>query len=283
MLSLSGCANVNRDRKTTWVCQFQNFSPKLILKTTFDIVSVDYSYDGSADKVLNQKDVEKMKEGAKIVLAYINVGYAEDWRFYWDDIKNATFVGNADSRWKDEYKILDFSNLTWEKVIHEYVNKIKSQGFDGVYLDGVDAYESFPDAALHALEMIDLIKKIREWIGDGKISILNGYNLVDYDPSIANVVNFVSVESLFYKKTAKRKSSYYGPIIKKLGDFMLSGAKILSLDYVDDGSGYNVGGENIKRIVDYIRLSRQNGFIPYAARKNMKLNVLNVIPIVQGE
>ena len=276
------CVNISVvGKNTSWLCQFQNFSPLKISKTKFTIVVIDYSRDGSDDGALSLKDVETIRKSGKIVLAYMNVGYAEDWRFYWNKIKNATFVGN-EGKWSGEYKILNFTDDEWEKVLHEYVEKIISEGFDGIYLDGVDAYENFKDKKIHEEEMVTLVKKIRSWIGqDKKLSILNAYNLIDYDSSISHLIDYLSVEGLFYKKTRKVKPSRYLPILKKIKEFMKDGVEILSLDYVDDGSGYE--GENLKRILDYVKLARKNGFIPYAARKDLKLNVLNVIPGIQGE
>ncbi len=283
ILILSGCAKANKAENTkTWLCQFQNFSPSSISKTNFNIVVVDYSYDGSDSKALNATEVEEMKNGGKIVLAYMNVGYAEEWRFYWNKIKNATFVGNNDIRWPGEHLILDFDNPTWENVVHQYVNKIKNAGFDGVYLDGVDAYESFQDEKKHANEMMTLLKDVRKWLGsEEKISILNAYGLYDFDPSIVNLVNYISVESLFYLKTRKRRTSYYSSVLNEIKPFVENGVEVLSVDYVDDGSGYS--GENMERIEDYVNLARKSNLIPYAARSNMKLNNLNVIPGVQGE
>jgi cysteinyl-tRNA synthetase len=281
-LILSGCVNATDESNETWACQLQNFSPSLVSKTTFGIVVVDYSRDGSDEGMLKASEVKEMKKGGKVVLAYINIGYAEEWRFYWDKIKDATFVGSADIRWKGEHLILDFDNSAWKDIIHEYVEKIKKIGFDGVYLDGVNAYEEFQNQKEHVVEMMQLLKNVRNWLGnDKKISILNAYDLEKFDPSIVNLVNYLSVESLFYIKTRKRKKSYYSDILKMIKPFQESGIKILSLDYVDDGTGYK--GENLERIVEYVKLARENGFIPYAANKDMKLNNLNVIPGIQGE
>ncbi|WP_036224436.1 MJ1477/TM1410 family putative glycoside hydrolase [Mesoaciditoga lauensis] len=283
ILVLNGCTNANGVKNSkTWLCQFQNFSPSLISKTHFDVVVIDYSYDGSDAEALKQEEIEKMKSTGKTVLAYMNVGYAEEWRFYWDKIKDATFVGNNDTRWPGEHLILDFDTPKWESVIQQYVNKIKKEGFDGIYLDGVNAYESFQDEKKYADEMIALLKYVRKWLGnEGKISILNAYGLYKFDPSIANLVNYLSVESLFYLRTRKRKEPYYSNILNEVKLFLEKGVKVLSVDYVDDGSGYK--GENVERIRDYVKLARENGLIPYAARSNMKLNNLNVIPGIQGE
>ena len=54
---------------------------------------------------------------------------------------------------------------------------------------------------------------------------------------------------------------------------------ILSVDYVDDGSGYY--GENKKRIDDYFAKARQAGCIPYAALADRELDELNTIEGLQ--
>jgi len=44
--------------------------------------------------------------------------------------------------WPGNYKVR-FWDSGWQAIIFQYLDKILAQGFDGVYLDLVDAYEYY--------------------------------------------------------------------------------------------------------------------------------------------
>ena len=81
------------------------------------------------------------------VIAYLSIGQAEDYRWYWQrewrKKRNAPdwFVG-PDKRWKGNFYVRYWDD-DWRQIILDYVDRILAQGFDGVYLDCVDAYEVF--------------------------------------------------------------------------------------------------------------------------------------------
>ena len=87
----------------------------------------------------------------------MSIGEAEDYRWYWDErwirgkklTKNApTWLDKLNPDWKGNYKVR-YWNEDWQTIIcggkDSYIQKIIDAGFDGVYLDIVDAYEYFEE------------------------------------------------------------------------------------------------------------------------------------------
>ena len=75
----------------------------------------------------------------------MSIGEAEDYRFYWreewdDSGPSWLDVENAD--WPGNYKVR-FWDSGWQSIMLQYADRILAAGFDGVYLDIIDAYEVF--------------------------------------------------------------------------------------------------------------------------------------------
>jgi cysteinyl-tRNA synthetase len=118
--------------------------------TDYDVMIIDAFYE---DEALSAADVEalqtKANGGRRLVIAYMSIGEAEDYRYYWQpgwrtgapswlDAENRDFAGNYKVRYWDQ---------AWQDVIlngpDAYLNRITAAGFDGVYLDLIDAFEYY--------------------------------------------------------------------------------------------------------------------------------------------
>ncbi len=118
--------------------------------TNHDAVVVDV-FHGSTP--LTKQAVETLKykkNGARrLVLAHLNLGAAESYRYYWNpDWKEGSpawirepIPGNPDA-----YRV-DYWSPEWQSIMSgntdSYVYGILDLGFDGVVLDGLDAYHHF--------------------------------------------------------------------------------------------------------------------------------------------
>lgn len=112
----------------------------------FDMVVIDYSFDGSGDTEFTTEEIAALKDqlGGKVV-AYLSIGEAEDYRWYWQSAwKNSppAWLGAENPDWRGNFKV-HYWDANWQAIIFAYLDKILGQGFDGVYLDLVDAYESY--------------------------------------------------------------------------------------------------------------------------------------------
>lgn len=118
-----------------------------VAETNFDLILIDLYYL-SFPYTKAELDRLKVKKngGKRLVICYLNVGAAENWRNYWQsDWKK----GNP--KWlKKNYKgydneiYVEFWEPYWQKLMfgndESYVKKIINAGFDGVFLDNVEAY-----------------------------------------------------------------------------------------------------------------------------------------------
>lgn len=112
----------------------------------FDMVVIDHSFDGSGDTEFTAEEIAALKDqlGGKVV-AYLSIGEAEDYRWYWQSSwKNSppAWLGTENPDWRGNFKV-HYWDANWQAIILAYLDKILGQGFDGVYLDLVDAYESY--------------------------------------------------------------------------------------------------------------------------------------------
>jgi cysteinyl-tRNA synthetase len=131
-----------------------NFNTKIdfinaVKKTNHDVVIVDAFFH---DQQLTSSDVQALKiksnGGKRLVIAYMSIGEAEDYRFYWKSWKvgSPTFVDKLNPDWAGNYKVR-YWDPEWKKIIFgndaSYTKKLLTSGFDGTYLDIIDAFEYF--------------------------------------------------------------------------------------------------------------------------------------------
>ena len=147
--NITGLSNV---QNYLYLISADNFSSKAqmlnaIAATNFDLVLVDLCYNNIE---LTPAEVEQLKHkangGRRLAICYINVGAAENFRYYWGSnwgIGNPPWIKKKYSGYNDEYWV-EFWNPEWQQIIYgndqSYIKKIVDAGFDGAYLDNVEAY-----------------------------------------------------------------------------------------------------------------------------------------------
>ena len=119
--------------------------------TNYDLLILDMFFDN--DMAFTAAEVEQMKHkangGKRLVVCYISIGEAEDYRYYWQsDWKRhkPSWLDRENPDWPGNYKVR-YWDPAWQEIIcgsgDSYLNRILSTGFDGVYLDIIDAFEYF--------------------------------------------------------------------------------------------------------------------------------------------
>lgn len=118
-----------------------------ISETNFDLLIIDLFYD---DLALTKQDVERLKVkangGKRLVICYMNIGSAEQWRYYWGKnwkIGKPGWLKKSYEGYEGEYYV-EFWNKEWQSLIYgssdSYLRRIIDAGFDGAYLDNTEAY-----------------------------------------------------------------------------------------------------------------------------------------------
>jgi cysteinyl-tRNA synthetase, unknown class len=117
-----------------------------LVTTTYDALIVDLDVE---DESLTAADVELLKTkangGARLVLCYLSIGEAEDYRSYWDPTWTANppeWLLVENPNWAGNYPV-QFWHPDWQAIVFAMMDSVLAAGFDGVYLDRVDVYEEF--------------------------------------------------------------------------------------------------------------------------------------------
>ncbi|RZJ61639.1 MAG: hypothetical protein EOO45_23125 [Flavobacterium sp.] len=135
----------------------ENYSSKqafinAVTATNYDLVIIDLFAN---EQMLTAADVAQLKNkangGKRLVICYMSIGEAEDYRYYWNSSWNADkpdWIAAENPDWPGNYKV-KYWNSDWQGIIYRnndsYLDKITTAGFDGVYLDIIDAFEYFEE------------------------------------------------------------------------------------------------------------------------------------------
>ena len=306
---------------STWLYQLQAMEINAMQNSKFTWVVMDYSFDGSASGEFSAAQIQTLRDAGITPLAYISIGEAENYRFYWNSNWVATedsndftneapsWLGHTNPDWPGNYKVRYWDTDWRDNYINPYLDKIISQGFKGVYLDIVDAFEYWGDGSNYgtgrnqetiqpgdpvddeaeaARRMIELVEWIAQYCrsnspfgSDFLIFPQNGERILDYDDdqSYMNTVSGIGREDIWYDETRPNSAEDINEVLGYLRQFITNNKTVLAVDYVDDGSGYS--GANKDRILDFAKKCKAEFFRYYAARSDRELNRINVIPGVQ--
>lgn len=122
-----------------------------ICATNYDVVIMDLFFNNSEQ--LTAADIQKLKRkangGRRLVIAYMSIGQAEDYRYYWNAswrTNPPSWLERVDPNWPGNYWVR-YWDPEWQRIIYgnnqSYTYRIIQAGFDGVYLDIIDGFEHF--------------------------------------------------------------------------------------------------------------------------------------------
>lgn len=145
-----------------WGYQLSRFSPAAAaLLNPNDMMVIDNSRDGTEAGLLTRAELETLRwkpsGQRRLLLAYLNIGEAESYRYYWnkdwghgDKLADGApaWIYRQKAQWVGNYHV-KFWEDGWKKIVfsssNSYLKRVMQQGFDGVYLDMVDTYEFWMD------------------------------------------------------------------------------------------------------------------------------------------
>jgi cysteinyl-tRNA synthetase len=228
--------------------QLQNADLDAIGKTTFQLAVIDYSADGSAERRYTTAQIAALQHspgGAKRVLAYLSIGEAENYRFYWHkDWRPGVpvWLGSENPEWKGNFKVR-YWDPAWQKIAIEYLDKIIDAGFDGVYLDCVDSFEYWgPDGesklnrASAQRDMADFVLAIgahaRRERGKADFAVFpqNGEALERFADYVEAVTG-IGREDVFFNGNKRCKGRDVNEVTRYLDQFLQAKKLVLTIDY----------------------------------------------------
>ncbi|MBN2135183.1 MAG: endo alpha-1,4 polygalactosaminidase [Acidobacteria bacterium] len=305
-----------------WAYQLQGMeegdSVSQLVNSRYDLLVLeplctDWSYD-EAKKFDTAGMVSKIKASKanngtdrKLVMAYVNIAEAEDWRWYWvennwpawnqgkprpaglpeyilkqdPDGWSGNFpVAYWDEEWQD---IIIYGENTGTNPDRDYksaIDEIIQDGFDGVFMDWVAAFED--DSVIAAAkaagvnpeeEMIKLIQRIHDYAQERKPGFIviqqNGSALLEGRSHLLNYIDGISQEGIWYWGEADvgwnnpkgydiaTEAALTVWYIQNLDKFLTAGVKVLCCDYT------------VKHAAATYQKALDKGYIGYCARASL--------------
>jgi len=239
-----------------------------IASTSFELAVIDYSADGSAAGAFSAARIDALRHATcdRRVLAYLSIGEAENYRWYWQRgwrPDAPAWIVQEDADWQGNFWV-QYWQPAWQQIIFRYLDTIIAAGFDGVYLDRVDAYaESY--ARAHRQSMVTFVRDIAHYarahspLGqDFGIFAQNAEELAAQDSAYAESLTGIGREEIYIRATnlptPVTERSGVEADLRRFRQHNRYGL-VLSVDYADSEPLVRQAYEQ----------SRRNGFVPYVA------------------
>lgn len=301
-----------------WAYFIQDPDLAALEASAFDLVVIDYSADGSQDGAFARAQIEALKASGsgKLVIAYMSLGEAEDYRFYWGLDHGApganwardppAWLGPTNPAWAGNYKVRYWDPEWQGVVVHNpggnavlgdapaYLDRILAAGFDGVFLDIVDAYEFWgpgsdggngdrPDAATDMATLLTALSTYAHSVDPEFIVCQqNGSSLpsaelsrpldASHRAAVFDAVDWISVEDVFYRggrdaNNGLEPDSYRIPLIDAYRD---AGELVTVIDYFDPAAR----GYDLAAVDDYFARALAEGWVPTSGPRDLDRLIL---------
>jgi len=274
---ITGCSRV-ASQEPDWnsvqnfLYQLQRADPDRIGETAFDLVVVTLGTTGNSPEVIPA--LKDSPGGPKIVLCYMSIGQAEDYRFYWDPdwyVNAPEWLNEGDTEWAGDYWV-QYWNPEWQRIIYgtpeSYLDKIIALGFVGVYLDRVDAYVYYQEHGREtaASEMVNFILDFTEYARREKpgfgVFPQNAEELGVMFPDYMKAMTGVGVEDLYYGNPRDHEPSPPEWTAEReaiLDQWVAAGKLVLTIDYTAKPD----------QIADAYARALQHSYVPYVTDRSL--------------
>nr|WP_285851317.1 MJ1477/TM1410 family putative glycoside hydrolase [Sporosarcina aquimarina] len=250
----------------TWVYQLQDASIEKIALLPVKYAVIDATKDGS--ERYSKKDIATLREKGIRPVSYLSIGEASSYLPYWKPewgtqqngvltISNSApeWVGHiANPDWPESVKVR-YWNSEWQQYMFEELKKVQDAGFNGVYLDIIDAYLYWGDSSTYkedgehslfsdptskrdaAERMIAFVRTLsalaKERDPDFLIIPQNGEELLQFDNgSYLKSVDGIGVEDIWFNGSKKNNLDEIEERLKWLSQFSKANKPVFSVDYI---------------------------------------------------
>jgi cysteinyl-tRNA synthetase, unknown class len=239
------------------------------------------------DTPWEQSDLDEIRSGkaGRKVVSYLSIGEAEDYRPYWQSewVSNAkrtatgpVWLGIENPDWKGNYQV-KYWNADWQKLILAAIDDAMACGFDGVYLDIVDGFETYEQGAdgylddrmnpetkqTYRRDMVDWVKAIAARArAKNPVALVipqNGSQLVA-EKGFVEVISAQGIEDLFTNGKRLQPASHTDEILVHLK--LLASAKkpMLLIEYPKTPEGQALSK----------KLAEENGLVWLVTDRQLK-------------
>ena len=250
-----------------WGCQYQNIDVAHLAATSLDLVVIEPVVDGATGGSATREEVTTLKlkpDGTRrLVLAYLSVGAAEEYRSYWQsDWKRSDrpdWLGHENPEWPRSYSVRYWQS-GWRGIVADALIRLVETGYDGAFLDRVDAFHDWRDSRKSAQnDMTELIAELGGlararnpaflFVGQNAEQLLADKRYVD-------AIDAVSKESLLTGLRGDQIANTRDDIEWSLSHLLPAkdaGLSILTIEYLQDRSLIERAADEHKRY----------GFVPF--------------------
>ncbi|HEX3135101.1 MAG TPA: MJ1477/TM1410 family putative glycoside hydrolase [Planctomycetota bacterium] len=187
-----------------------------------DWIVLDAAFGG--EHWWQREDLDAIRRGqaGRKMIAYISIGEAEDYRPYWrKDWGGAgkltaaapIWLGAENPEWKGNYRV-KYWQADWQRIILTAMDDAMARGFDGVYLDIIDGFETFEQVGNNFVadrenpetkqsyrrDMVDFVKTIAARVRATNPAALvipqNGSQLLAH-ADFLSTISAIGIEDLF--------------------------------------------------------------------------------------
>jgi cysteinyl-tRNA synthetase len=263
----------------SWGYKRHAVDPAEIAASPYDLVVIDYSRNGKDARRFTPAEVKLMQTkpegGRRIVVAYMSIGEAEDHRFYWmrgwvetaplrqpygnletkelprglqtvriPKLIAPSWLGRENEGWRGNYLVRFWSSGWQDLIMHNqdsYLSRIISAGFDGVYLDRVDAFYAIERDSENAKEwMVSFVAELatvaRQQKADFIVIPQNAEELLG-EQRYLTAIDGIAKEDLLYggERDGERNSdTRIAQSSRRLAAARAVGLPVLVVEYLSD-------------------------------------------------
>jgi len=221
-----------------------------------DWIVLDAVYDSETPWQRTELDAIRKGKAGRKVIAYISIGEAEDYRPYWkkewgtrDKLTRSApkWLGHENPAWKGNYRV-NYWEAEWQALILSSVDAAMGSGFDGVYLDIVDGFETFEQDGdkfidnrpnpvtkqTYRRDMVEWVKRVAQRARNKNPNALvipqNGSQLLAH-PDFLATISGIGIEDLYSEGNRAQPDDHTTPILAHLKKLSEATKPVLVIEY----------------------------------------------------
>jgi cysteinyl-tRNA synthetase len=272
----------------SWAYQLQDLDVKRAAASAVDLLVIDYARDGTDDTALKPAEMSRLQvkpDGSRrLLLAYLSIGEAESYRFYWRkqwSQQRPAWLLRENPDWDQNYAVC-FWDPEWQALLFgsegAYLDKFLAQGFDGIYIDKCDVTEDLRRRERKAAatrgdldaDMAELLGRLAAYGRErhpGFLVVMQNAEQLLKRPDVRNTIDAVAKEELLFGLDAAEKANARDEIDwarRQLDLVRKEGKPVFVVEYLN----------NAAKIAQASQAARDFGYVLYVSDKNRELDEL---------
>ena len=250
-----------------------------------DWIVLDAAFGGDTPWERAELDAIRRGQPGRKIIAYISIGEAEDYRPYWRKEWGSkgrltaaapAWLGAENPEWKGNYRV-KYWHAEWQKLMLAAIDDAMARGFDGVYLDIVDGFETFEQEGKEFIDdrvnpetkqsyrrdMVDWVKAIAARVRAKNPATLvipqNGSQLLAH-ADFLETISAIGIEDLFTNDNKLQSKSHTNEVLGHLKKMAAAQKPALLIEYP----------KSVERQALSKKLAKENGLVWLVTDRQLK-------------